>query len=47
MKILIALNDAGTTIVMVTHSSENARLGNRVVNLLDGKIVSQTSAAPR
>ncbi|HWK54182.1 MAG TPA: ABC transporter ATP-binding protein [Hyphomicrobiales bacterium] len=47
MKILTTLNEAGTTIVMVTHSAENTRFGNRVVNLLDGKIVSQTSTAPR
>jgi putative ABC transport system ATP-binding protein len=47
MKLLTALNETGTTIVMVTHSSENARFGNRVVNLLDGRIVSQTSPTPR
>ena len=47
MKILTTLNEAGTTIVMVTHSAENARYGNRVVNLLDGKVVSQTTPAQR
>jgi putative ABC transport system ATP-binding protein len=44
MKILTRLNEAGTTIVMVTHSAENAAYGNRIVNLLDGKVISQTSS---
>ncbi len=47
MKILTILNEAGTTIVMVTHSAENARFGNRIVNLLDGKVVSQTTPEAR
>ncbi|HEY0963215.1 MAG TPA: ABC transporter ATP-binding protein [Pseudomonadales bacterium] len=47
MKILTALNEAGTTVVMVTHSAENARYGQRVVNLLDGKVVSQTAPMGR
>jgi ABC-type lipoprotein export system ATPase subunit len=33
------LNDAGVTIVQVTHSEENARYGSRVVRLNDGWIV--------
>ena len=45
MKILSDLNGGGTTVVMVTHSAENAAYGNRIVNLLDGKIISQTGAA--
>lgn len=45
MRILSDLNQAGTTVVMVTHSAENAAYGNRIVNLLDGKIISQTSSA--
>ena len=40
MKILSGLNDEGTTIVMVTHSAEDAAVGKRVVRILDGKIVS-------
>jgi putative ABC transport system ATP-binding protein len=47
MKILTILNEAGTTVVMVTHSAENARFGNRIVNLLDGKVVSQTTPEQR
>lgn len=45
MKILTQLNADGTTILMVTHSEENATYGNRIVRLLDGKIVSETSPA--
>lgn len=45
MRILSDLNQAGTTVVMVTHSAENAAYGNRIVNLLDGKILSQTGSA--
>ena len=45
MRILSDLNQAGTTVVMVTHSAENAAYGNRIVNLLDGKIISQTGSA--
>jgi putative ABC transport system ATP-binding protein len=34
-----ALNEAGTTIVQVTHSEENASYGSRVIHLRDGWIV--------
>lgn len=47
MKILTSLNETGTTIVMVTHSAENAQFGNRIVNLLDGKVVAQTTPEQR
>jgi ABC-type antimicrobial peptide transport system, ATPase component len=33
------LNDAGTTIVQVTHSEKNASYGNRIIQLRDGWIV--------
>lgn len=39
MKILVQLNEEGSTIFMVTHSAENAAYGNRVVRLLDGRTV--------
>lgn len=41
MKMLTDLNDAGTTIVMVTHSPLYAEYGNRIVHLFDGKIVTE------
>ncbi len=39
MKLFKQLNDAGTTIIQVTHSEENAKYGNRIVRLRDGWIV--------
>lgn len=41
LKLLGELNSEGTTIVMVTHSSAHAELAHRVVQLFDGKIISQ------
>lgn len=41
MELLCELNDKGTTIVMVTHSSHDASYSNRIINLLDGQIVSE------
>ena len=39
MELFKQLNDAGTTIVQVTHSEENASYGSRVVQLRDGLMV--------
>jgi putative ABC transport system ATP-binding protein len=39
MELFRKLNDAGTTIVQVTHSEANAAYGNRIVKLADGWIV--------
>jgi putative ABC transport system ATP-binding protein len=36
MELFKALNDAGTTVIQVTHSEENAQYGDRVINLKDG-----------
>ncbi|MDO9317261.1 MAG: ABC transporter ATP-binding protein [Gammaproteobacteria bacterium] len=44
MKILSTLNDEGTTIVMVTHSPEDAAVGKRIVRVLDGRIVSEANS---
>jgi putative ABC transport system ATP-binding protein len=44
MKMLLKLNEEGTTILMVTHSAANAAFSSRIVNLLDGKIVSDKTA---
>lgn len=46
MGILKSLNAEGTTIVMVTHSPEDAAVGNRIVRMLDGRIISQQDAVP-
>jgi ABC-type lipoprotein export system ATPase subunit len=40
MELFKTLNEAGTTIVQVTHSETNASYGNRVVKLRDGWVVS-------
>jgi putative ABC transport system ATP-binding protein len=40
MKLLTQLNEEGTTILMVTHSAENAAYSGRIVRLLDGRVVS-------
>ncbi len=40
MELFRKLNEAGTTIVQVTHSETNAAYGNRVVKLRDGWVVS-------
>jgi putative ABC transport system ATP-binding protein len=39
MDILRSLNGEGTTIVMVTHSPAHADVAERVVNMLDGRII--------
>ena len=39
MKILSELNSTGTTILMVTHSQYFAEFGNRIIRMLDGKVV--------
>jgi ABC-type lipoprotein export system ATPase subunit len=36
MELFKKLNSAGTTIVQVTHSEENAKYGNRIIRLKDG-----------
>ena len=40
MTLFKQLNAAGTTIIQVTHSAENATYGSRVVRLADGLLVS-------
>ena len=42
MDLLAGLNDAGTTIVMVTHSPRDAEYASRIINLFDGRIVTET-----
>jgi putative ABC transport system ATP-binding protein len=40
MKLLVALNEAGRTVVLITHEEDIARFAKRVVRLRDGRIVS-------
>jgi putative ABC transport system ATP-binding protein len=41
MTLLKELNNEGTTIIMVTHSQSDAEHAHRIVNLLDGQVVSE------
>jgi putative ABC transport system ATP-binding protein len=41
MKLLTGLNEAGTTIVMVTHSAHDAEYSHRVIHLFDGHVVTE------
>ncbi len=45
MQLLTDLNEQGTTIIMVTHSEHDARYTHRVINMLDGQIVTQNIKA--
>jgi ABC-type lipoprotein export system ATPase subunit len=38
MELFKKLNDAGTTIVQVTHNEKNAEYGNRIIHIEDGWI---------
>ncbi|MGH3945170.1 MAG: ATP-binding cassette domain-containing protein, partial [Pseudonocardiaceae bacterium] len=40
LKLLGGLNDAGRTVVIITHEEDIARFAKRVVRLRDGRIVS-------
>ncbi len=42
MNLLAELNEAGTTIVMVTHSPADAEYSRRTVHLFDGHVVSES-----
>jgi putative ABC transport system ATP-binding protein len=41
MKLLVQLNEEGTTVIMVTHSRSHAEYGRRVVNMLDGRVLTE------
>jgi putative ABC transport system ATP-binding protein len=45
MRLLVELNAAGTTIVMVTHSSAHAGYARRTINLFDGKVATENLRA--
>jgi ABC-type lipoprotein export system ATPase subunit len=45
MEFFKKLNDAGTTIIQVTHSERNAAFGNRIIQLKDGWVVSEGATA--
>lgn len=41
MDLLTELNDAGTTIIMVTHSEHDAKYSHRIIRMLDGQKVTE------
>ena len=41
MDLLTRLNDEGATIVMVTHSQHHAEYAHRIINMLDGMVLSE------
>lgn len=41
MELLTELNREGTTIIMVTHSHKDSGYSHRVINLFDGKVVTE------
>jgi len=45
MELFKKLNEEGTTIVQVTHSEVNASYGNKLINLFDGWLKSETATA--
>lgn len=46
MEMFRRLNDAGTTIIQVTHSEVNAAYGNRIIEIADGWITNETRRTP-
>jgi putative ABC transport system ATP-binding protein len=47
MRLLVELNEAGRTIVIITHEDDVASYATRVVRLSDGKIVGDAVQRPR
>ena len=42
MNLLTESNRKGTTVVMVTHSEENARMAGRLIRMIDGNILTES-----
>ncbi len=46
MELLVALNQQGITIILITHDPDVAAYAHRVITMLDGKIVSDQTKGP-
>ncbi len=46
LDILCSLNESGTTIVMVTHSKNDAKYSKRIIELYDGKLLQSSDLEP-
>ncbi|NQU32355.1 MAG: ABC transporter ATP-binding protein [Bacteroidetes bacterium] len=47
MNLLSNLNQAGTTIIMVTHSQRDAEYAQRVIMLFDGQVISEKNSTKK
>jgi putative ABC transport system ATP-binding protein len=47
MNMLVKLNEEGTTVIMVTHSRSHAEYARRIVNMLDGRVVTENVGQSR
>ena len=47
LQLLMALNRAGRTIVMVTHNVQIAQQARRIISIRDGRIISDQLVTPR
>lgn len=47
MDLLTQLNREGTTVIVVTHSQQHAEYAQRIVNMLDGRILSENLLGSR
>ena len=47
MELFTKLNNAGTTIIQVTHSEENAKFGHRIIELKDGWVTGSEGPVTR
>ena len=46
MDLLEQINEAGTTMIMVTHNPEHAARANRQLHIADGRMVDMERIAP-
>lgn len=44
LRLLSGLHKDGTSIVMVTHSNHDASFGDRIIHMLDGKVLAENAA---
>jgi putative ABC transport system ATP-binding protein len=47
MNLLTQLNSEGTTVIMVTHSQQHAEYARRIINMLDGRVLSENLIGAR
>lgn len=43
---LCALNDAGTTVLLITHDMKLANVAKRIVRIQDGQMIADETIAP-